>query len=1109
MQVLIVSQCTKNALAETRRVIDQFAERCGARTWKTHITQQGLDTLRRLLKSTARRNTAVACHWVRSRDYMELVWIVGKAGRFNERGSVPTDTTEKDVLRQADENDWHTLESIKTLAAIASLFHDFGKSCESFQKKLLARDRLADAYRHEWISLRLFEAFVNNAKDDRQWLTALAELEHSKAAAVIKHCFAVLIKDGIDETAAATSPFSTLPRLARAVGWLIVTHHFLLKAPDVNQVGANKLINLLDNIGPEWNSGKAQMYTKKSEEACWQFSVEHPLPFASKKWCESASYWGIRALKNNQLLQNDWLQDGFSLHLARLSLMLADHHYSSQPSQAKFGDANFSLYANTERNKDTDEIKLKQRLDEHLIGVAKYAKNITRSLPALAKVLPRIAQQKGFKKRTTVSRFSWQNDAYDLAYSLRELTEAQGFFGINMASTGCGKTLANGRIMYGLANPVRGARFSIALGLRVLTLQTGKVYQEMLKLEDDDLAILVGSSAVKELFAIQAEREKAINEQQKIVQDSGSESAMPLMLDDGYVHYEGSLEVGPLQKWLAVNSQERKLISAPILVCTIDHLISATEGTRGGRQIAPMLRLLTSDLILDEPDDFDIADLPALSRLVHWAGMLGSRVLLSSATLPPALVQGLFDAYLAGRRLFQQSRGTAGLAVNICCAWFDEYNTMASQQASIADFKAAHEQFIAKRLLKLKKAEAQRRAVIKPINNIANVSAEIRQNLAPLLSNMLHELHQQHNTSDPATGKRISFGLIRFAHIDPLIDACRALYSLDAQANHQLYLCCYHSRHPLLIRTAIEEQLDNFLDRKPPKSLFEKARMQQYLTATTSENIIFVVLASPVAEVGRDHDYDWAIVEPSSMRSIIQLAGRVRRHRFEPCSTPNIYLLNTNIKSLENAGKKATFCRPGFESEKDNGRFLLTSHQLENILRPEEYEIITAATRITAHEELYEKNSLVDLEHARLQDLMLPQSSMQHFSASWWWNDSSQIILSDFMQQKTRFRFDHRTRSRYAYTLYENDELSFFKEGKPWQESDQRFKCSCKNFIRLQRGHNVDVWGEYDYRKLLLDLAEQQNLTPFTSGLRFGYVELEDESNWCYNPFFGIRRSCF
>ena len=70
------------------------------------------------------------------------------------------------------------------------------------------------------------------------------------------------------------------------------------------------------------------------------------------------------------------------------------------------------------------------------------------------------------------------------------------------------------------------------------------------------------------------------------------------------------------------------LLTAPVLVSTIDHLISATEGTKGGRQIPAMLRLLTSDLVLDEPDDFGLSDLPALCRLVHWAGMLGSRVLI-------------------------------------------------------------------------------------------------------------------------------------------------------------------------------------------------------------------------------------------------------------------------------------------------------------------------------------------------------------------------------------------------------------------------------------------------------------------------------------------------
>ena len=65
MNVLLVSQCDKRALTETRRILDQFAERRGDRTWQTPITQDGLNTLRRLLRKTARKNTAVACHWIR------------------------------------------------------------------------------------------------------------------------------------------------------------------------------------------------------------------------------------------------------------------------------------------------------------------------------------------------------------------------------------------------------------------------------------------------------------------------------------------------------------------------------------------------------------------------------------------------------------------------------------------------------------------------------------------------------------------------------------------------------------------------------------------------------------------------------------------------------------------------------------------------------------------------------------------------------------------------------------------------------------------------------------------------------------------------------------
>ena len=53
--------------------------------------------------------------------------------------------------------------------------------------------------------------------------------------------------------------------------------------------------------------------------------------------------------------------------------------------------------------------------------------------------------------------------------------------------------------------------------------------------------------------------------------------------------------------------------------------------------------------------------------------MLGSRVLLTSATLPPALTEALFEAYREGRKAWQAACGQSDRPMNICCAWFDEY----------------------------------------------------------------------------------------------------------------------------------------------------------------------------------------------------------------------------------------------------------------------------------------------------------------------------------------------------------------------------------------------------------------------------------------------------
>lgn len=1082
MNVLLISECTKNALTETRRILDQFAERRGERTWQTAITRDGLATLHRLLRKTARKNTAVACHWIRGKDHSELLWIVGDARHFNDVGATPTNTTARDVLRRDDENDWHHAEDIRLLAALAALLHDLGKANQAFQRKLKGGKALADAYRHEWVSLRLFTAFVG-ADDDSTWLKRLCDLpEHGH-----EDWTRGLVRDGMVD--GARGPFQrSLPPLAQAVGWLILTHHRLPANP-VRVKGLNRrdLEASERAIGADWCGNRADA-PKPEVTACWCFPKG--LPVTSRRWREHLARVARAMLDRPALLAGRWLDDPYVLHLSRLALILADHYYSGQASHARYGDGNCPLYANTDR--DTGQVK--QRLDEHLIGVEVNASRLVRTLPRLDRELARIARHKGFRRPTTQAPFRWQNKAFDLAACLQSRAARHGFFGVNLASTGCGKTLANGRICYALADPRRGARFSIALGLRTLTLQTGDAYRDRLGLGSEDMAVMVGGgAAIRELHEYQhGEMPEA---------RTGSESSAALLPVESFVHFEGSLEDGPLTRWLAKSPDAQRLLAAPVLVCTIDHLMPACEGTRGGHQIAPMLRLLTSDLVLDEPDDFDLADLPALTRLVHWAGLLGSRVLLSSATLAPALVTGLFAAYRAGREAYQRNRGEPGLPLDICCAWFDEFQSGAASQATVEGFATAHRAFVDDRLAKLATAERRRRATIQPVPIATGQPREaICTELAGLLLQPIRTLHAQHAETDPETGKRVSIGLLRMANIEPLLLTARALYAWGAPDGARLHLCIYHSHHPLVMRAAIERRLDRLLHRTDPLRLFQDPEMRGWLNEYPESEQIFIVLATAVAEVGRDHDYDWAIVEPSSMRSIIQLAGRVRRHRVGACTVPNLCLLDTNVRHLE-APNRPAFCRPGFERD----GFPLDFHRLTDLLTAEQLARIDAAARIRAREPLQPRTNLADLEHASLRALMLGDhgdGEQELNPVDLWW--TTRASLTGELQRRQPFRLDPEGSQRYL--LLPEDETLTFQQVQPTGQ----LKTQTLHWIEPGApGPRVGFWGAVDYLTELEALAEGLGMETEACAKRFGIIDLPTqraEQGWDYHPALGFSR---
>ncbi|MCK5783710.1 MAG: CRISPR-associated endonuclease Cas3'', partial [Desulfobacterales bacterium] len=228
MMVTFISQCEKNALKKTRRVLDAFANRIGDNTWQTVITQEGLNAVKKLLRKTASKSTAVSCHWIRSRSRSQFLWVVGNKSKFDARGVVPVNYTNKiifigDIEIMPDKIFANTkgqqlgqhlfavgylaYKIIKLLVPendnlaksvfIAGCWHDIGKIDPAFQKWLfdkLKKDKLEEVPddgqhidkktgvfswqqhpRHNEISLLFFHLFFKAKNNNADSYTARAK----------------------------------------------------------------------------------------------------------------------------------------------------------------------------------------------------------------------------------------------------------------------------------------------------------------------------------------------------------------------------------------------------------------------------------------------------------------------------------------------------------------------------------------------------------------------------------------------------------------------------------------------------------------------------------------------------------------------------------------------------------------------------------------------------------------------------------------------------------------------------------------------------------------------------------------------------------------------
>ena len=1073
--VLFVSECEKNSIKKTCRVLDAFANRVGQRTWRTFITMEGLSAVKKLLKKTASRNTAIACHWIRRRNQSELLWTIGNKDKFNSQGEIPVNFTEKEIINTKWENDWIYLPLIKALTAMSALFHDWGKSSKHFQNKLKNNNEI-DPIRHEWISYILLNAFVQTSKNntsDEPWLMNLIDgkIDKEKIINFLKNYN--YIQDTI------------LPPAATLISWLIITHHKLpslelKKAKDYREDNSIKSINdFFQIISKKWG------YENSTES----FKLEFPEGFLEKShhWRRTLQKWASKTKDCLPLLQK-CMSDGawlIILHHARLSLMLGDHFFSSEPADLKW-ETNSQLYANTEK------YQLKQKLDEHLVGVTKEALRISHSLPRMESQLPFLDLDNTHKlNKNSPKNFKWQDnvisDINDWKKETEILTKEKqyGFFGINMASTGTGKTFANAKIMASLSE--NKLRYTLALGLRTLTLQTGDEYRNRINIDKRTTAVQIGSKAVMELH----EKNLHINKKEQIEElvKQGSESLENLLEED--IDYDDHNELEKTALSIALKDKKHKhFLYSPILICTIDMIMSAVETKRGGRYILPFLRLMSSDLVIDEIDDFNPKDLIPIGRLIFLTGMLGRKILIASATIPPDLAEGYFNAYQKGWSLFCKTRSVKKA---IGCAWIDEFrskieNIQSGKNKTIEMYKEHHKKFVGKRVLNLKMKPARRKGEIIRCEEI-KISSENqssksnREKYFEIIKNTIITMHERHKLQDTESQKLISIGLVRTANINPCIDLSKYLLNTNYTENTDVKIMTYHSRQIMLLRSKQEAYLDSILKKKE-ESLNDTV-IRKHIQNTKAKNIIFIVVSTPVEEVGRDHDFDWAVVEPSSFRSIIQLAGRVKRHRLDAVQFANVGLMQYNLQSIENNSQPA-YCKPGYESKE----FRLETHDLTKLLNENEISNkIDASPRIYKPQKLInEKQSLANLEHKVINALLTDYSqkgpeSLQGYLEHYWNLTALPQVLRPFRDQQSNI---------ILYLVCDGDGFYFAekkdKRGQPIKRNDIHkieYKPNLDSSIRKDR-----LWLNRNYKECLKSMLSETQDTIKSVSLRYGELNI-------------------
>lgn len=768
---------------------------------------------------------------------------------------------------------------LDVLASLSGMTHDIGKATVLVQRKLRdARFPASDPVRHEWISMQLLDALISGKTLAQAFdLLEVSRLNHS--------------------------PFARNEGLRSAndvLKFCVVTHHGMLSPSDARQDaerGSDRTANHVRTISEHPCTKSPADFLKL--HAPFDATLEHEL---------TREFETLRQLTQalGQVFNsNTWRV--VALYI-RACLIMADHTVSAR----RLEHYNCALAANTIRDRASNTRKLNQDLNYHLREVERLTRTYVHNVATV--------RWNGVSEQThnrlleineaTDIRFSWQDQASVKLGAARKQTQAPALV-LNVAGTGTGKTRMNLRAAAALSRRPT-LRATTVLNLRTLTLQTGHAYETEAGIGKGELVCVIGDKSIRALH------------EQTIANTDENPEELEFEASDNRV-------AGPdfLKEYLQLHPTQAGLITAPILVSTVDFVIAAGEPHKQGHHAAALLRVMHSDLIIDEADDYEPHAFVAILRLVEMALLFGNNVVISTATLPRPMVEALVKVYQSAFERHQKLNATSFLPL---VAIIDNYDAPAL-------FAGNGPEDIGRDYVeRVQKASARMAVQRVRVPKLAMIPVQSESGFLEAIKRSVEELHDQHCWRHEVSGKLISIGLVRVANISTAILVARYL----SAAFPGDYIATYHAREFFIQRYRKELILDELLTRKHGNTAINRSPyIAGLLNRRVGDSVKLIVVATPIEEVGRDHDFDWGVFEPSSGRSLVQGPGRVNRHRLCPVDHPNIHILQYNYRHC--IGLSPAFYKPGFETAKG------WEHDLGRLLNWNELQEISASLRLGNH----------------------------------------------------------------------------------------------------------------------------------------------------------------